>query len=222
MIAPAVDALIDKFAALLNIVNQFFARLSGATTFTKAKKAAASYGDSISGAGKSAKKAAKDIKDATVGIDELNIISQKDSSGSGSGSKNYGDMFETVPIDSSISEFTDKLKAALDAGDWKTLGTLLGEKFNEIVDSIDWSGIGHKIGYGLNGAIQTAYWFLKTADFKNLGNHIAELLNGAMEEIDFTYLGYECEGVVYEQRLRRCELRKLPDFCKQCGDWVQG
>lgn len=189
MIAPAVDALIDKFAALLNIVNQFFARLSGATTFTKAKKAAASYGDSISGAGKSAKKAAKDIKDATVGIDELNIISQKDSSGSGSGSKNYGDMFETVPIDSSISEFTDKLKAALDAGDWKTLGTLLGEKFNEIVDSIDWSGIGHKIGYGLNGAIQTAYWFLKTADFKNLGNHIAELLNGAMEEIDFTYLG---------------------------------
>ena len=189
MIAPAVDALIDKFAALLNIVNQFFARLSGATTFTKAKKAAASYGDSISGAGKSAKKAAKDIKDATVGIDELNIISQKDSSGSGSGSKNYGDMFETVPIDSSISEFTDKLKAALDAGDWKTLGTLLGEKFNEIVDSIDWSGIGHKIGYGLNGAIQTAYWFLKTADFKNLGNHIAELLNGAMEEIDSTYLG---------------------------------
>lgn len=189
MIAPAVDALIDKFAALLNIVNQFFARLSGATTFTKAKKAAASYGDSISGAGKSAKKAAKDIKDATVGIDELNIISQKDSSGSGSGSKNYGDMFETVPIDSSISEFTDKLKAALDAGDWKTLGTLLGEKFNEIVDSIDWSGIGHKIGYGLNGAIQTAYWFLKTADFKNLGNHIAELLNGAMKEIDFTYLG---------------------------------
>lgn len=189
MIAPAVDALIDKFAVLLNIVNQFFARLSGATTFTKAKKAAASYGDSISGAGKSAKKAAKDIKDATVGIDELNIISQKDSSGSGSGSKNYGDMFETVPIDSSISEFTDKLKAALDAGDWKTLGTLLGEKFNEIVDSIDWSGIGHKIGYGLNGAIQTAYWFLKTADFKNLGNHIAELLNGAMEEIDFTYLG---------------------------------
>lgn len=189
MIAPAVDALIDKFAALLNIVNQFFARLSGATTFTKAKKAAASYGDSISGAGKSAKKAAKDIKDATVGIDELNIISQKDSSGSGSGSKNYGDMFETVPIDSSISEFTDKLKAALDAGDWKTLGTLLGEKFNEIVDSIDWSGIGHKIGYGLNGAIQTAYWFLKTADFKNLGNHISELINGALEEIDFTYAG---------------------------------
>ena len=188
MIAPAVDALIDKFAALLNIVNQFFARLSGATTFTKAKKAAASYGDSISGAGKSAKKAAKDIKGATVGIDELNIIS-KNNSGSGSGGKNYGDMFETVPIDSSISEFTDKLKAALDAGDWKTLGTLLGEKFNEIVDSIDWSGIGHKIGYGLNGAIQTAYWFLKTADFKNLGNHIAELLNGAMEEIDFTYLG---------------------------------
>ena len=65
----------------------------------------------------------------------------------------------------------------------------MGEKFNEIVDSIDWSGVGHKIGYGLNGAIQTAYWFLDTADFTNLGAHIAELLNAALSEIDFTYAG---------------------------------
>lgn len=191
-LAPAIDFLIDKFVALLNIVNQFFARLTGASTYTAAKKSAASYGDTISDTAGTAKKAAKEIKDATTGIDELNIISQNDNSGSGgggAGGKDYGSMFEQLPIENSISEFANKLKAAFEAGDWKELGTLLGEKFNEIVDSIDWSGIGHKIGYGLNGAIQTAYWFLDTADFTNLGAHIAELFNAALSEIDFTYAG---------------------------------
>ena len=194
-LAPAIDFLIDKFVTLLNVVNQFFARLTGASTFTAAKKQATSYGGAISSAGGAAKKAAKEIKDATIGIDELNIISQPDNdTGSGGGGGGgagggAGDMFQELPIDNSISDFVDKLKAAFEAGDWKELGTILGNKFNEIVDSIDWSGIGHKIGYGINGAVQTAYWFLKTADFKNLGNHIAELFNGAMEEIDFTYVG---------------------------------
>lgn len=191
-IAPAVDFLIDKFVTLLNVVNQFFARLSGASSFTKAKKAAASYGDSLGNAAGAAKKAAKEIKDATTGIDELNIISQNDDSsngGGGGGGGNYGDMFETVPIDSAISDFADKLKAAFEAGNWKELGTLLGEKVNEIVNSVDWYGVGQKIGYYLNGAIQTAYWFLKTVDFVNIGSKIAELINGALSEIDGEFIG---------------------------------
>ncbi len=111
-LAPAIDFLIDKFVALLNIVNQFFARLTGASTYTAAKKSAASYGDTISDTAGTAKKAAKEIKDATTGIDELNIISQNDNSGSGgsgAGGKDYGSMFEQLPIENSISEFADKL-----------------------------------------------------------------------------------------------------------------
>jgi hypothetical protein len=194
-IAPAVDYLIGKFVALLNIINQFFARLSGASFFTRAKKQAVSYGSAVGGAGKAAKQAAKDIKDATTGIDELNIIQQKDNANGGSGggggasTPDYGSMFEKVPIDSGIKDFTDKLKAAIDKGDWKSVGTLLGNKFNELMDSVNWNGLGRKIGYGINGAVQSAYWFLKTADFKKLGNHIASFLNGAMSEIDFSFVG---------------------------------
>lgn len=205
-IAPAVDYLIGKFVALLNIINQFFARLSGASFFTKAKKQAVSYGSAvgsagkaIGGAGKAAKQAAKDIKDATIGIDELNIIQQKDRNGGGSGGgsgggggasiPDYGSMFEKVPIDSGIKDFTDKLKEAIDKGDWKSVGTLLGNKFNELMDSVNWYGLGRKIGYGINGAVQSAYWFLKIADFKKLGNHIAKFFNGAMSEIDFSFVG---------------------------------
>lgn len=189
-LAPAIDFVIDKVVSLLNVINMLFARLSGASTFMAAKKNATSYGDSLESAGSSAAKAAKEIRDATTGIDELNIIMQKDNTGSGGGAgTDYGSMFEELPIDNNVSEFADKLKQAFDNADWKGLGTLLGEKVNEIVDGINWDGVGHKIGYGLNGAIQTAYWFLKTVDFHNIGQHVAELINGALEEVDTTFIG---------------------------------
>jgi phage-related protein len=201
-LAPAIDFVIGKVVALFNILNQLFARLTGSKTYTAAKKVAATYGgaakDAAGTASKAAKKAADEIKRYTLGFDELNILGDKnkDSSGSGGGgggggasTPDYGSMFEELPIDNSISKFVDKLKEAFEAGDWKELGTILGNKFNEIVDSIDWAGFGKKVGYGINGAVQTAYWFLKTADFKNLGNHVAEFLNSALSEIDFTFVG---------------------------------
>lgn len=202
-LAPAIDFVIGKVVALFNILNQLFARLTGSKTYTAAKKVAATYGgaakDAAGTASKAAKKAADEIKRYTLGFDELNILGDKnkDSSGSGGGggggggasTPDYGSMFEELPIDNSISEFADKLKEAFEAGDWKELGTILGNKFNEIVDSIDWAGFGKKVGYGINGAVQTAYWFLKTADFTNLGNHVAEFFNSALSEIDFTFVG---------------------------------
>ena len=189
-LAPAIDFVIDKIATLLNYINMLFARLSGASVFTAAKKNAVSYGDSLTKAGGSAAKAAKEIRDATTGIDELNIIMQKnDDGGGGGGGADYGSMFEELPIDNSVSEFADKLKQAFESADWKALGTIIGDKVNEVIDGIDWEGVGHKVGFGINGAIQTAYWFLDTVNFTNIGSRIAEFLNGALEEIDFSYIG---------------------------------
>ena len=190
-LAPAIDFVIDKIVTLLNYINMLFARLSGASVFTAAKKQAKSYGDSLSGAGGSAAKAAKEIRDATTGIDELNIIMEKDNSGGGGGGAgtDYGSMFEELPIDNSISEFADKLKAAFEAADWKELGTILGDKVNELIDSVNWEGVGSKIGYRLNAAVQTAYYFLDTVNFTGIGTHLAELINSGLEQGDFTYVG---------------------------------
>lgn len=189
-IAPAIDFVIDKIVTLFNLLNQLFARLTGKSTYTAAKKVEAAYGDAADKVGGAAKKA---LKSFTIGIDELNIIEDKMNSGGGGGGggggADYGSMFEELPIDDNISDFADKLKEAFDNADWKTLGTLLGEKVNEIVDSVDWSGLGHKIGYGINAAVQTAYWFLDTVNFTNIGKHLAELFNGGLEEIDFEYVG---------------------------------
>lgn len=187
-LAPALDFIIDKVVVLLNVFNQFVARLTGASTYTAAKKMATSYAESAEDAAAATKKAAKEIKDATGSIDELNIISQKDN-GSDKEIPDYGSMFEELPVDSVISDFAKKLKLALELENWEELGKLLGQKFNDIIDGIDWAGIGRKIGNFLDGAIKTAYHFLKTADFYGLGKHLAELINNALAEIDGEYIG---------------------------------
>lgn len=181
-LAPALDYITAKVVALINALNMLFARLGGASTYTKAIKAQKEYAKAAGGT-------AKQLKRYTVAFDELNILGDKNKNSSGSSTPNYGGMFETAPIDQAMKDFADQLKAAFDAQDWKKLGTLLGEKVNEIFASIDWAGIGDKLGWGLNAAIQTMYWTLKTIDFNAIGADLATLVNHMFEQIDFEYAG---------------------------------
>lgn len=190
-LAPAIDYISGKIVSLLNLINQLMAALSG-KSFIAAKKIEKNYGDAFGGAAGSAKEAADKIKSYTTGIDELNIIQETpetDSGGGGGGGVDYSSMFEELPIDSDIAAFANKLKEAFNNADWKTLGTLLGDKLNEIVDSIDYSGIGKKIGFGINGALATLYHLLDTFDFTNLGVHLGTLVNAGLEEWDTSYWG---------------------------------
>lgn len=193
-LAPAIDFIIEKIVTLFNLINQLFARITGKSTYTAAKKVATSFGEAADDASKAAKKAADKIKSYTVGIDELNIIQENPNTGSGSGAgagagTDYGSMFEELPIDSGISDFADKLREAFENADWESLGRLLGAKVNEIFDSIDWKGIGTKLGKGIDGVVKTLYYFLDEIDFFKIGKHLAELLNAALEQIDFTFVG---------------------------------
>jgi Asp-tRNA(Asn)/Glu-tRNA(Gln) amidotransferase C subunit len=192
-VAPAIEYVINKIVELLNWFNMLIARLTGSSTATVAKRAATSFGDVGSSAGNAAGSVAE-LQKTILGFDEINALNDNSSGGSGGGSgsgsgSDYGSMFEEVPIDAAVSDFADALKAAFDAGEWETLGTLLADKVNGIVDSIDFKGIGKKIGYGLNGAIQTAYYFLEKVNFENIGAGIAEMLNGALSEIDGEFIG---------------------------------
>ena len=172
-LAPAIDFIIEKVVTLFNLINQLFARITGKSTYTAAKKVATSFGEAADDASKAAKKAADKIKSYTVGIDELNIIQDNPNTGSGSGAgggagTDYGSMFEELPIDSSISDFADKLREAFENADWESLGRLLGAKVNEIFDSIDWKGIGTKLGKGIDGVVKTLYYFLDEIDLPGL------------------------------------------------------
>ena len=186
-LAPAIDFVIGKIVELLNLINMLFARLTGKSTTTVAKKVSASFAESAG----QASSAAKELQKSILGFDELNVMTDNSKSGGGGGGStpDYGSMFEEVPIDTTISDFADKLKKAFMDADWESLGTLLGGKVNEILNSVDWGTMGSKLGYGLNGAIQTAYYFLKTVDFNRFGSHIATAINSALEQIDTSFIG---------------------------------
>lgn len=182
-LTPALEVVIDQLVRMMNVVNQLFSAISGKDVYTHAAKSATEYAAA-------ATKANKATKRFTVSFDEINILGKKSSDTSTKKkTPDYSSMFETSPIASEISDFAKQIRQAFDAGDWDSLGKLLGEKMNLIVDSVDWTGLGSKLGYWLNFAIATGYSFLKTFDFKQLGSDLASGLNAAMEQIDFETWG---------------------------------
>ena len=107
-IKPVIDAIADAFIRAANAINSFLAALNGSATFTKATKQAKEFGETTT-------KAAKAAKNATAGIDELNILDPN--SGSGGGGKatpDYSKMFEEVEIPSKIKDTVDWLRKNLD------------------------------------------------------------------------------------------------------------
>lgn len=182
-LTPALEVVIDQLVRMMNAVNQLFAAVSGKNVYTHAAKSATEYAAA-------ATKANKATKRFTVSFDEINILGKKSSdTSSKKKTPDYGSMFETSSVAESISNFAEQLRNAFNAGDWDSLGSLLGEKLNSIVTMVDWAGIGSKIGYYFNGAISTLYSFLKTFDFMQLGTDLASSINAALEQIDFGTLG---------------------------------
>lgn len=186
-LAPALDYLADKFVMLLNVINEFFAALTGASTYTVARKVAQEYKDAAA----DASGAAKALKSFTIGIDELNIIEDTGRSGGGGGADNNvaEDWFHKETVDTQIANFWGMVREAFENGDWATLGITLGDGFNRLVDNVDWEGIGTNAGQKFTGAVTTAYWTLKTADFTNVGESFAETVNAFLENADFETAG---------------------------------
>ena len=167
-LAPAIDALTTKVVNLINALNQLFAKLSGASSWTKAVKTAKSYDDAVSGA-------ADAQASLTTGIDELNVLS--DSSSGGAGATDYSSMFEEVALDNDSLGWIDQLKEAFANEEWMDVGKILAEKLNEVIASIDYAGLGEGLGKKLEMVIEIAHGFISNLDTNTLGSGIATFLN---------------------------------------------
>ena len=179
-LAPAIEYVIDKAVALINVLNQLFAKLSGASTWTKAVKTQTEYAEAAGGAADAA-------KSLTAGFDELNVLSD---SGSGKGSDmDYGSMFEEVQLDNDFANWIDQVKESISNGDWASVGEILGGKVDELVGKVDFAGIGDKLGNGIQSAFETIYNFLDAINFDKVGSGIATALNHMMDKIDFGLVG---------------------------------
>ena len=154
VLSPVVrmlNILIGRILTAMNALKSFFTMLGGtaklainpkgvtAGTDAVAKSADKASG-ALGGAGGAAKKAAKDIKSATTGIDELNILpDQSDSSGGGGGGEGGGGVAD-FPMESFDT-------GAMEEGTAKINGHLQGmiDRLNELKNlfmSGFWEGFG--------------------------------------------------------------------------------
>ena len=101
-LAPALIKIIELATMAVTAIGQLFAALTGKGTVIKATNAYKDYAASL-------KKTGAAAKDATLGIDELNVIQKKSGSGA-SGGLNPGDMFEEVPIENKYKDLAGKIK----------------------------------------------------------------------------------------------------------------
>lgn len=193
VLAPAIDFIADKLVALINLFNQVFAKFTGASTWMKAKKQAVEYQAAADGA----TKATKAFKATILGIDEINPLNDNSSNaggGGGAGGADYASMFEEVPVDSSISDFVQDIKDAIDKGDWESVGSLISDKMILAMDQIDWNSVykkSDKFGVNfasfLNGLFETKVdpkTGIEKNVFSSVGTTVASALNTALHAID--------------------------------------
>lgn len=192
-VAPAIDMLADKFVALLNVMNQFFARITGRGTWTEALKYPTQYAENTAGA-------AKKIKDNIQDFDELHILRTPNAGGSGD-NLDYNNMFKESEFTNEFSDWIGEFKRALQSEQFYKAGTLLGEAVSNLFDKkIDWDGIGTKVGKRVTDVFQFALGFLRTFSFQNLGSNVATFLNNAIDAVDANAVGavfaYKIQSIV--------------------------
>lgn len=113
-VAPLFNFLVDAAISAANAIAAFVSKLTGKGTYIRAGKAVDSFADKLGGATQNAKELDKATN--TLGLDELNLVSQPEEekiTGGGSGSGGTS-TFEEVPINPETAAFVDEMLKKLD------------------------------------------------------------------------------------------------------------
>jgi hypothetical protein len=196
VIAPILDALVEKCVSVINTIGQVFASLTGAKTYTFAKKVQTDYAGSLEDTKKAtddAKKSAKEYENQLLGFDEITKLSaptdnsSNGSSGSGADASGNGYVFDTATIDNQYNNWADKLKEAWNNGDFTEIGEIVGRKLTDALDNINWDGIKEKCNRLASSVATFLNGFMEGADFTVIGETIAEAFNTSLE-MGYTFL----------------------------------
>lgn len=171
--APTLVQFINLISQAVTRVGMLIAALTGQKTFVKAIAVQENYAASLDKTANSAKKAAKALQGYLSPIDEINRYDDGSSSdfGTGSGGGYTGpsaaDMFEEVPIESSLKGIADKIKELIQNEDWEGLGAYIADGINKglqkIYNVINWNNVGPEV---------TKFITAFTTTFNSLVDHI--------------------------------------------------
>ena len=178
-VTPIIDAIVDKFVGLVNVVNQVLAILTGQSYWTKAVKVQTQFNDDVAGeigkTGKAAKEAREELELYLASFDELHVMNEPKvtggssggSSGGGGGGNdsNAGLMFVNQSLDQG-------LKNMIESGDWYAIGQAIADKMNSITSSLD-------------------DWIVNTFEpwAIDFGTNLGDLINGFVAGYEWNKLG---------------------------------
>lgn len=183
-ILPVINKIIQAVAGLFNMLGALFAKFRGDSTFTKAVYVQQDYAKSLN----KSNKAAKDLKGTLAGFDQINLIQQQKDSG-GTGGADTSGMFKETSVESmlptDVSKWMDKLKAAIKAGDWKGVGTVIAQGLNTAVSQLNgWiDKLRPKILKTVQDIVEAVNGFIENFNFRKLGNILANGFNLAMKVV---------------------------------------
>ena len=189
---PVFDSLIDRIVEGVNWLNQLIAKMTGASSWTKAIRQQKEYAEA-------AKDSAAAQKQLLAGFDELNVISSTGSS-SGKTTPDYSGMFEEVSmenISSSVTEWSDRLLST-----WATIK----EYATEIVAALLGIKVSELFGGGLKESVGLALSFsgfaLEYDAVKKIANGEAtkkdflDMVRGALQGIAGLTVAFGVKGLV--------------------------
>lgn len=194
-LAPAVEILVEKFVSLLNVVNQFFATLTGKDTWRRAVRTATEYDDGIKDAADSTKEATeaqKKLNKALQDFDELNLITTSTTKGrnpSGGNNGNDSGIDSTHFVEEPVADWIKGIKDAIERGEWYEAGSMLADKLNGLIDSFDAEDFGRRVGEKIQHGIEFYLGFMKNTHWDTLGGKLADFLNAIVKEVDPNDLG---------------------------------
>ena len=136
---PVFDRLVDSIVEGVNWLNQLFAKLSGASSWTKAIRKETQFAEA-------AKDAANATKRLIAGFDELNIVSSTGKSTAGKTSADYAGMFTEMPIESASESAVKWAEKLLD----------IWEKIRDYANEIIAGFVGFNLANMFGGDLKTS------------------------------------------------------------------
>lgn len=198
-VTPALVTFMNVLARAISMIGQFFAALTGQDYYMKSVGALTD----TSNAAKSASGNVKELNRQLAGFDQLNILSDKNSGGSGSGASgasSSGMSYTRTPLDGGIKTFVENLKALFARGEYDKVGAVIAEGINGAFDKaramIDWNRIGPTVTHYVDALAGTFNGLISSIDWPNIGrtfangiNTIAYTINHAFDTFDLAGLG---------------------------------
>lgn len=162
-VMPALNAMMSGLASVTKQIAAFIAGLFG-----KTYKQAAETAKKLKGVTDAAKKA----KLSLAGIDEMNILSSGDDSGT-SGT----DLSNIDTSEPKLPDWAEELKNKLRSGDWAGIGAMLANGINKALGSVNWDKVSAKVNGGVKKITDGINGFIDNIDWDVLGDTLAGGLN---------------------------------------------